>query len=97
MFRLNGHDFSSRQIISTCILAGNVVLPWTAKNDDVQDEWSWPFLGIHAFSALVLPARHFSSRQIISTCVHAAVRSHVCERATEFEHILINQMNYCEF
>jgi hypothetical protein len=48
-----------------------VVLPWMAKNDDVQDERSWPFLGIHAFSALVLPARHFSSRQIISTCIPA--------------------------
>ena len=38
-----------------------VVLPWMAKNDDVQDEGLWPFLDIHAFSALVLPARHFSS------------------------------------
>ncbi|MFT5298110.1 MAG: hypothetical protein ACI9YH_004157 [Colwellia sp.] len=47
-----------------------VVLPWIAKSDDVQDERSWPFLGIHAFSALVLPARHFSSRQTIYICVH---------------------------
>jgi hypothetical protein len=46
-----------------------VVLPWMAKNDDVQDERSWPFLGIHAFSALVLPARYFSSRKSISTYV----------------------------
>jgi hypothetical protein len=45
-----------------------VVLPWMAKNDNVQDKRSWPFLGIHAFSALMLPARHFSARLIISTC-----------------------------
>jgi len=42
MFRMNGHDFCSRQIISTYIHVGNVVMPWQ-------------FLGIHAFTALVLP------------------------------------------
>ena len=36
MFRLNGHDLCSRQIISTYIHVGNNVMPWQ-------------FLGIHAF------------------------------------------------
>jgi hypothetical protein len=76
MFRMNCHDFSSRQIISTCIPAGNVVLPWMAKNDDVQDERSWPFLGIHAFSALVLPARHLVPDKLyVSASMQAIVQS----------------------
>ena len=36
MFRMNGHDFCSRQIISTSIHGGNVAVPWMARSDDVQ-------------------------------------------------------------
>ncbi len=39
---VNGHDFSSRQIISTCIPAGNVTD-------------TWPFFDIHVITALVHP------------------------------------------
>ena len=42
MFRMNGHDFSSRQIISSCIPAGDVTVPWS-------------LIGIHAFATLAHP------------------------------------------
>jgi len=40
MFRMNGQDFCSRQILSTYIHVGSDAVPGMAKSGDVQDERS---------------------------------------------------------
>jgi hypothetical protein len=46
---VNGQIFSSRQNLSTYINVGNAVVPWMARNSDVQD-------GLSQTSSVIAPA-----------------------------------------
>jgi hypothetical protein len=62
MFRMNGHDFSSRQIISSYIHVGNVVMPRMAMNDDGNErrcsEWPLSYL-VYSNTLLLVDIKNF--------------------------------------